>query len=171
MLISCPVSQEITVEFPKNANWHFEYYDVLGENLGFGKAVVEFDDDNRWFNMTLTENAFGDKALVRGKIMRRWSDEEGIPFRATGTWFAGEEFRFEGAFNLTLTGTLNCSIAYARSIRWDVRRLSFDLKECRVLFPEDDPDDDDKDEEAVEEDPAREYVDTLFTWKAQRILQ
>lgn len=171
LVAGCPISQEIIVEFPLNANWSFEYYDALGEYLGFGKAVVEFNEEDGSFKMTITENAFGDQAIIVGDIWRRKATAQSIPFRATGTWFTGEEFRFEGAFDGQLQGILHCSVAYARPIRWRVRRLNYDPQRCTIDWLDGDEEVAAADRKALIRENAEEYLENLFLWKALRTVQ
>jgi hypothetical protein len=133
VLTGCPISQEIKIKFPRNANWHFEYNDAVGEDLGFGKAEFDVDLDARAFTMTITENAFGDKAEIRGLFIDSADDAGRIPFDAKGKWFDGESYRMTGAFNDRLTGTLNCAIAYKESIHERIGGLRVDFEACRIL--------------------------------------
>jgi len=157
VLACCAVSQEIVVEFPQDADWHFEYYDTLGERIGFGKALVAFGEKRETFKMTVTENAFGDQAALTGTVLWEEATGQALPFRADGVWFSGEEFRFEGAFNRTLTGVSGCAVGYVRGTQWRQRGLDYDPRACRVTWPDRGGD-----------GPAGEYLDRLFMWTAQK---
>ena len=132
VVAGCPISQEIKVKFPKDANWHFDYNDAVGEYLGFGKAEFSVDMNEGSFTMTITENAFGDKAVMRGWLIDSADTVGRIPFEARGKWFDGEDYRMEGAFNDRLTGTLNCAIACKESIYERIDGLRIDFEACRV---------------------------------------
>ncbi len=136
-LSGCPRSQPITVEFPANADWEFEYFDASGEQLGFGRAVVGVDADGHGFTMNITENAFGDRAVIHGMIHDE-ATEAGIPFTARGNWFMGEPYRFSGNMRTDLTGMNGCALAYPEDM--DVERLTIDLTidptHCRATPPE-----------------------------------
>ena len=170
---SCAVSQPIVVVFPSEADWHFEYSDAMGVHLGFGKAQVGFYQDGGSFTINVTESAFGDTARLSGDLSAIGSEGQALPlqgslpFRARGTWFTGERFVFEGAFDRQLSRILDCSVAYLDSHDCTIAAFARSLEEVRRQM-------------ATQSSPRRQktcaavrslgedYLEQVFTWQAHK---
>ena len=95
-LAGCMISQPIEITYPPGAGWTFMYHDAMGENLGGGKAEVTFSGADR-LAVTFTESAFGDRALLEGRLGR--ATDGWAPFSGRGRWFDGRPFLFVGCIH------------------------------------------------------------------------
>ena len=116
-------AQPIVVTFPQDATWTFTHADALGEKLGHGKAKVTFDPGRGLFSMALTEQAFGDRATLSGKLPREADDHGNRRFDARGAWFDGRRFRFVGCFDGALTAVRPGAVAVVESDHQRLRSL------------------------------------------------
>jgi hypothetical protein len=148
-LSGCPRSQPITVEFPADADWEFEYFDHRGEQLGFGRAKVTIGAGGGEFTMKITENAFGDRAVIRGLLIREDAENDRIRFNGEGSWFMGEPYRFHGQMPDDLSGMVSCGLAWPGEV--DVEQVTIEPT-CRANIPNGMPD------EAAEE---------IFLWRVR----
>jgi hypothetical protein len=166
----CITSQEIVIEYPEDADWTFSYFDAGGIHIGDGKAQIEFNAEEKKFNITLTEEAFGDTALIKGTIGEYNQETDTYNFTGEGEWFLGENFKYIGEFNSDFNVIYNGSIAY--SISLDQEELQTILKKMEKYrndiiqfqkLSKEEQDNTPQPEKPVLDD---EYMSLIYTWKA-----
>lgn len=150
----CLISQPITVTYPADAAWTFAYRDALGEPLGGGRATVRFSDDGAGLRVDLTEEAFGDRARLEGRLLRQpTEDDPWAPFTAEGRWFTGEAFVFSGCVNRAAGRIAPGAAAYLAAQRAMFQGHPLIKDPCRRDKPV--------------KRFAEEQVDRVFTWGAE----
>ncbi|MFW5800322.1 MAG: hypothetical protein ACOCV8_05870 [Spirochaetota bacterium] len=172
-ILSCVTSEEIIISYPEEADWHFEYYDAIGEYIGEGKAVMEYDSDTNQFIFTIKESVFGDEAVINGQIMNEeiTEDTDLLSFNGTGNWFMQDNFAFTGTFELSEnspTKIYDGSAAYSQDIKNEISDLLKELKTYReeIIKYENLQQEGKNIKEVPEKPKAEKYMSKLFTFKA-----
>ena len=166
----CVISQRIIVKFPDDADWRVDYFDAAGEYLGFGKATVTFNQEERSFSMSIVENAFGDTAKIDGVVEAVEAGANLVPFSGKGRWFSEESFHFEGDFDSNMSRIYGCSLACLRIKRPEYDELANALGVCRQALAVSGvaADADAGHKSPVGRKLGKEYMDLVYTFGARK---